>query len=197
MKKILLIIALAFAWHHFYYIPTDDTLKSGVLVDASPSQESTTLAAFDFEKYELIPRANFYVQAQVLSAERYYFDKESRLSPVDLALGWGPMSDKAVLDQLDIWQEGRWYKWQANNLPISRKQIEINSGNMHMIPANDEIAQTLKEIRIGSVVVIEGLLVDVSNKTGWKWKTSTSRADVGQGACEIVYVTRIETASNY
>ena len=35
--------------------------------------------------------------ARVLGTERYRFDRASELSLVDLALGWGPMSDTRAL----------------------------------------------------------------------------------------------------
>jgi len=132
------------------------------------------------------------VSAKVISAERYYFDYEARVSPVDFALGWGPMSDESILEQIDIWQEGRWYKWTSDSMPISKQEIILNSSNMHMIPETDAIAKELKRIRNGDLVSISGMLVDVRSGSSWKWKTSTSRSDTGPTACEIVFVKSIE-----
>ncbi|GKT12256.1 MAG: hypothetical protein ISEC1_P1233 [Thiomicrorhabdus sp.] len=197
MKKIILVIVLAVAWRTFYYIPTATNRDSGVQVYGQPYQSNNSAASFKLDKYLITPKAEFMILGRILAASRHYFDKEARISPLDLTLGWGPMSDNKVLDQMEIWQEGRRYKWSADSLPIPKKEIESNSANMHLIPANDEIAKALKEIRIGTLVTIEGMLVDASENTGWKWKTSTTRTDTGQGAAEIIYVTSISEMNPY
>ena len=197
MKKILLIIVLAVLWRTFYFIPTDKVIGSGVEAYGQPYQASASASGFKFGKYYLQPRADFMVQAKILSASRSYFDREARVSPLSLTLGWESMSDNAVLEQLDIWQEGRSYKWDAASLPIPKKEIEANSANVHLIPANDEIAEAFKRVRIGSLVTIEGMLVNVSDSTGWKWLTSTQRTDIGHGSDEIIYVTSITEMNPY
>ena len=197
MKKILFIIVIALAWRHFYYIPEAPKLGPGIKAQAAPFQETTSEEPFVFDKYTIKPKANFSIEAKILSAERYYLDVESRLSPIDFALGWGPMSDESVLEQIEISQGGRWYKWQSQNLPISKKLVETNSANMHMIPANSQIEADLKRIKIGEIVAIEGMLVNITNGTGWQWKSSMSRTDTGAGACEVVYVTEIRVVTPY
>src|SRR5660397_42121 len=45
------------------------------------------------EQYDLIVLADFDIEARVLSKTLYHSGREADLSPVDLALGWGAMSD--------------------------------------------------------------------------------------------------------
>jgi len=54
------------------------------------------------------------------------------------------MSDERVLDDLKIWQSNRWYrdKWKEYP-PIPLDDIIRSSSNMHIIPANEQIAQQL------------------------------------------------------
>jgi hypothetical protein len=59
---------------------------------------------------------------------------------------------------------------------------------MHMIPATRSIARQLKNLRVGDVIKLAGLLVDADHESGWFWRTSMSRTDTGAGACEIVFV---------
>ena len=37
-------------------------------------------------------------------------------------------------------------------------------------------------------VIALGYLVDVDHDSGWYWRSSMSRLDTGDGACELVYV---------
>jgi hypothetical protein len=161
----------------------------GVLVAEQPRQENVGNSVFGIDDYILTRRARFEIRARVLSTERYYLRNEGDLSPIDLALGWGPMSDQSVLDQIKISQSGRWYRTRYDLPgPIPEQQLINSSSNMHMIPARPEIAKRLKKLQAGEVVVLEGYLVDVDHPSGWFWRTSLTRNDTGNGACEIVYV---------
>jgi hypothetical protein len=53
--------------------------------------------------------AQFDIRPRVLSKNRYHFDSEADLAPLDLALGWGPMSDSRIVDEFSISQGHRFY----------------------------------------------------------------------------------------
>jgi hypothetical protein len=57
-----------------------------------------------------------------------------------------------------------------------------------MIPADAQIARQLKALRPGQVIEFSGRLVEVRHSDGWYWKSSLSREDSGNGACELVLV---------
>ena len=166
----------------------------GVLVSEVPTQVNVRgLASVTMDGYELTPRAKFEIRARVLSRKDYSWGTEADLSPVDLALGWGVMSDQAVLDRIEISQGSRWYYTRYElPAPISDKEITQNSGNMHMVPAQNRIRKKLKEVRVGDIVRLRGTLVDIDHPSGWYWRTSLSRDDTGGGSCEIVYLEEIE-----
>ena len=166
----------------------------GVLVSEVPTQVNVRgLASVTMDGYELTPRAKFEIRARVLSRKDYSWGTEADLSPVDLALGWGVMSDQAVLDRIEISQGSRWYYTRYElPAPISEKEIIQNSGNMHMVPAQNRIRKKLKEVRVGDIVRLRGTLVDIDHPSGWYWRTSLSRDDTGGGSCEIVYLEEIE-----
>ena len=165
----------------------------GVLAPQEPQQvdiaEGATLQRDDIS---LLTRARFELTARVLSRADYSWDDGAKLVPVDLALGWGRMSDSAVLAQVDISQSGRFYRWHVKDFPIPRREIETSSANMHMIPADADVKNQLEQVRAGEVVHLEGFLVDASRPGGWHWNTSMSRDDTGAGACELIYVERVD-----
>lgn len=133
--------------------------------------------------------AGFSVAARVLGAERYTFDREATWSPLDLALGWGRMRDDAVLSQLSISQGGRFFHWRSQQAPpIPIDELTASASNMHMVPANDAIADALHAIDAGDAVRIDGWLIRIEAEDGWHWSSSLSREDSGAGACELVYV---------
>ena len=140
----------------------------------------------------MTPLAGFSVEARVLSREDYRLGREAEFSPVDLALGWGRMSEDAVLSRLDISQGGRWYRYRWKDAPpIPVDEIVRSSANMHMIPADDAVAAALERIERGQRVRIDGWLVEVNAGDGWRWRSSLTREDSGGGACELIYVCSI------
>jgi hypothetical protein len=169
------------------------TYGPGIMVPGEPVQVNLTVAeAFEFRNYRITPLADFNVNARVLSKKAYKRGREADLSPVDFALGWGRMSDEAVIEQIHIRQLNRFYLWRAKQLPIPQREIETHSANMHIIPANEQIERELKRVREGNIVTFSGKLVRVDASDGWRWISSLTRTDTGNGACELVYVESFE-----
>ncbi len=73
-------------------------------------------------------------------------------------------------------------------MPIPGSEIITHSANMHMIPASDEVEETLLSAIRGDIVDLQGYLVEVHGEKGWKWVSSLRRDDTGDGSCELVYV---------
>ena len=196
MRRILWIAALVLIalWALHEFSTRQVTHSPGELAPDAPLQTdlSQPQPLLHMKDATLEPLAKFALTARVLSREDYQFDDGAVLSPTDLALGWGRMSDSAVLSHIDIHQGVRFYTWSVREFPIPRREIETNSANMHMIPANPEVASELKRVRVGDVVTLDGLLVEADRPGGWRWRSSLTRDDTGPGACELVYVENLE-----
>ncbi len=161
----------------------------GVLAPDDPLQrELADVAPLQYQEYELTPRALFDLEARVLSAEQYRWDGGADLAPVDLALGWGPMSDSALLARFKVTQGARFYTLYPQDEAVDLTLALRHSANMHLIPANEAVRRTLESARAGQVVSLRGQLVDAARSDGYKWRTSLTRDDTGAGACELVYV---------
>lgn len=193
IKTWLVVVAIAIGGWYFVHQRTLERrmLASGPVGEA-PVQQSTREKAFDVGGFRIQPVASYDIRAKVLSTERYRMGREAELSPVDFALGWGPMSDQAVLSQLQISQGGRWYEYRWDNQPpIEPGMMARHSANTHLIPANSSVKKDLLNIERGQVVRLRGMLVNVEHTDGWKWFTSTTRDDTGGGACELMWVTEV------
>jgi len=142
-------------------------------------------------EYTLHLLAEFALDARVLARERYRLGREAELSPWDYALGWGRMADADIARQFTIRQSGRWYYWRTDQLPIPQREVETSSANMHLIPANDQVRQALDGISAGDNVRLRGFLVEARGQDGWRWRSSLTREDTGDGACELILVTEL------
>lgn len=168
---------------------------AGVLIEAAPLQGPVAgdqAASFSYRDYRLKPLAAFSLAARVLGTERYRVDQLAGLVPVDVGLGWGPMSDSAVLAQIEISQSGRYMHWRVAQLPIPERQIVESAANMHLIPATPLIGDRIAALRRGQLIQLRGRLVEAVAPNGIKIRSSLRRDDAGAGACEVVWVEALE-----
>lgn len=172
----LVLIAVVATWVYvdFFRTPTD----------ATAAIRKGGYAITELEGYEQTVR--------VLAREEYRFGRESELSPMDIAVGWGVMAKPEIYRQFSITQSGRWYYWSSGNLPVSRREVEVNSSNIHLVPASPEIADRLRRIKRDDVLALGGSLIEVTAPDGWRWRSSLSREDTGQGACELLLLKRLD-----
>ena len=183
---LLTIVATIFGWN---YLHRPITYPPGVLISAEPEQTATADEPITNGEFNLKPLAHFALDARVLHRKVYRWDHEAALVPVDLSLGWGPMSDQRVLDQVTITQSMRFY-WFEYKMPppIAKEEIISHSTNVHVIPATEEIASRCKSLRTGALVHLSGDLVEATGPGISSWRSSLSRTDTGNGACELMWV---------
>ncbi len=167
----------------------------GILVSEEPYQRMTNgTRTWRMGKYSVTALAEYRIRARVLHTESYWLDRGADLSPVDLAVGWGQMSNQSIIDQLEFWQGQRWYRYwpRKPRSPLSAEEMNSHSANMHLIPANDEVKRALRSVRAGNLIEMDGDLVQVDGPDGFSWRSSLSRTDTGAGACELM---RVETVT--
>jgi hypothetical protein len=192
-RWILIALIVFGGWQHWHNRPLE--LPPGSIAPNDPVQTSVGKGmVYRQGNYELEALASFDIEARVLSKESYHTGRESELVPVDLALGWGAMSDSSVLEKLSISQSGRFYfyRWE-NEPPRSPSEIASHSANMHLIPTSSAVEARIKDVRVGQVVHIIGQLVEARATDGWHWRSSLTRDDTGAGACELVRVESFDT----
>jgi hypothetical protein len=181
------------AWHGYQTRPASK-VSSGIVAPQAPEQGDILKAEFTVGKYQITPLASWKIEARVLSREDYRFDAGADLSPTDLALGWGRMSDVQVYSKLNVSQSNRFYFWRYDDEPpIPTDEIVRSSANMHLIPANEQVKEQIKRVRVGQIVKFAGQLIQAQNPAArWVWRSSMAREDSGAGACEVIWVESFE-----
>lgn len=107
-------------------------------------------------------------------------------------LAWGVPSQPLLYRSLDINQTGRWFFYRFDPAKIDHQQIKDCMANIHSIPADKEIEKKLARVSSGDLIDFEGYLVDATMTDRPTWKTSLSRTDSGTGACELLYITKLD-----
>ena len=195
MKAASCLALIVVAWFAYARITAPVTYPPGILIAREPEQTEITPNDSPFEdgKFHLQPLAHFALDARVLHRKIYRYDRGAALVPVDLAVGWGRMSDQAVLDRLTISQSARffWYEWRGE-APLAREEIVAHATNLHLIPSSTAIERQCKSLGSGDLIHLRGLLVEATGPGIGTWRSSLSRTDTGNGACELVWVEEIE-----
>jgi len=188
---VLVICVVGALWHWHTRVPSPVLRGPGVLAPQAPLQRElgSGQKLIQHGEFELTPLAEFRTESRLLSRLSYRTDAGADLSPLDFALGWGRMSDTAVIEQLNVQQGARFftYHW-ADQPPIPPDEIVRSATNVHLIPADAAVSAALARLRAGDVIRLEGLLVEAHRSDGWQWRSSLSREDSGAGACELLLV---------
>jgi hypothetical protein len=167
----------------------------GVVAPEPPEQRNGQEAPFQHGEVFISPKARFSLRARVLGAQGYDGEADGELVPVDLALGWGALSEASVALGLKVSQGNRYYSWFAPaDFPLGQRDVVRSSANMHIIPADAAVESALRRVRRGDVVELSGMLVDVSGGE-LPWHSSLTREDDGSYACEVVYTEALRIAS--
>jgi len=183
------------AWH-WWASEREVAHPPGVLAPDEPVQiDIDGNRSIERDRHVLHVRARFDIEARVLRKAIYRLDGGADIAPVDLGVGWGPMSDSAVVEALEFSQMGRFLYWKPRDparFPLAPEALLRNAAQLHLIPATRSIESRLKRLRPGERIGIGGYLVDVTGPGRFVWRTSLSRSDSGAGACEIVYVETLD-----
>lgn len=139
------------------------------------------------------------VRARILSRNNVVVSSWKSISPVDLGLGWGQMSDSTIVDQIEFEQYsvafgGTRFLWpriradsQIRTWP--RKDLEVLFGQLthvHAIAADNTIARQLARLRSGQVVELDGQLVRINRPDGSLILNSSTQ--LGDTDCEVMWV---------
>ncbi|HMN47878.1 MAG TPA: hypothetical protein PKD67_01960 [Ignavibacteriaceae bacterium] len=193
MKKLLILVPFIILVAYFIWPEKTITYPAGITAPEQPVQNNLSITKeWQKDGYTIKALAEYKIKARVLSRNNFSIGRESDLSPLDLALGWGPMSDQSVIDKIKITQSNRWYHWETDSSPIPLNQVSLNSANVHIIPNNEDVENKLENVYKGSLIEMKGYLVSINAKDGWHWQSSLKRDDTGGGSCELFLVDTLE-----
>ncbi|EXS28131.1 MULTISPECIES: hypothetical protein [Acinetobacter calcoaceticus/baumannii complex] len=127
---------------------------------------------------------------RILGSKVYQNDEQAKFSPIDYAVSWGLFAQPEIARHISVKQYDRYLNWKIPKLPVPAEQAMQMVSNMHIIPANPEIAQQIKQVKRGDLVYLKGDLVEIKDKN-LVWKSSLTPTDTGDGACELFRVQAI------
>lgn len=151
--------------------------------------KSQYLTSAEAHEVKLWPVGAFRKSGTVLAKSRVN-DEWGDVSPYDIAIAWGdyltPETHKALEPRL----KDRCLYW-VTPTPKDTLKIITSTANIHLIPANQFVLESIKAIQPGELIHIEGTTVDVQRENN-RWRSSRSEFDTGFNSGEIVFVRNIK-----
>ncbi len=128
---------------------------------------------------------------RILGSKTYQHDAQAKFSPIDYAVSWGLFAEPEIARHITVNQYDRYLNWKIDRLPVPAEQAMQMVSNMHIIPANPQIAKEIKKVKRGDLVRLKGELVEVKDQD-LVWTSSLTPTDTGEGACEVFRVSSIQ-----
>jgi len=192
--RTVLTIALVVLALWFYDAMRPVPQPPGILAPDAPRIEPVQgkPPVFARNSHVLTALAHFSAHARVLSLDRYG-DRAAKVAPLDVALGWGPMSDSAVLKLTDVAQTERGVLFQSYDPKLPNDLMATYLMNLHVIAGEPELQKRLAEVRAGNVVRIEGWLVEAVADDGWRWRGS-AREHAPKMPATLLWLQKLEVS---
>ena len=128
---------------------------------------------------------------RILGSKIYHDDAQAKFSPIDYAVSWGMFAEPEIARTISVNQYDRYLNWKMPQVPVPVEQAMQMVSNMHIVPANPEIARKIKQVKRGDLVRLQGELVEIKDQD-LVWRSSLTPTDIGDGACEVFRVSSIQ-----
>lgn len=203
--KIILVISVAFFIISF---SQKDKLpdKNEIVKQAykNPVQTETNKTLFEIRKnnitYVITPIYNYELNGMIVSHHNssnwfdYYHKKwKDFINIADICVIWGENIETEIYKKFKFSSGSYTCYWKSRpNTSRSEWSNFKNDciSNNHILPANENINKKIMDAKNGDQIYLKGYLVNYNIKGElFSRKTSISRTDKGNYACEVVYLT--------
>ena len=187
------------ARYYSVILPKPDALRSELV--KAPEQSATATPSFNFEwkgsRFVVHPQAEYEARGLVLTHNNtggigdIYHDANS-VDLKDICIVWGESATSGAYLSGTFHSEPWTCVYSAR--PGATPIYDDEFSNNHLLAGTEEIAKRIRATRIGDQVQFAGYLVNYAPESLPEnlRQSSLVRSDTGDGACEVVFVTKYE-----
>ncbi len=169
----------------------------------TPTDKAAFSTTYNDELFEIMPKYNYELYGLVVSYRLH--DSESgpmlhalnkdHINVADFCVVWGASANLEILADFEFRNAQFTCYWQTKTQNAWDQFNQDKISNNHLISINEDIRATIDEIKIGDQIYIKGWLSHYTNPVGYERRTSITRTDTGNGACETILVSEINILS--
>ena len=166
----------------------------------NPVQTSTTKQPFSFnyrgEQYAIEPVADYELWGMVVTHNDItgitdIMHTKDSVDIKDICVIWGSNIHNSDYQKMQF-SSGDFICYFQYPEGVNFQFDEIS--NNHVLADNSTVRELIHSARIGDQIYMRGMLINYhwQSKPNWIRRTSTTRKDTGNGACEVVFVKEFE-----
>jgi hypothetical protein len=112
------------------------------------------------------------------------------LNVTDLCVVWGKNVESGLYAEMSFWSGQFTCNLEAKSQEAYQSFDYTAISNNHLLTDKPAIAKVMRSVRVGDQIRFRGHLAEYSHNSGFPFKrgTSITRTDMGNGACETVFV---------
>ncbi|MEZ5471108.1 MAG: hypothetical protein R3E90_04955 [Marinicella sp.] len=193
-----------------FFKRNDFTSDLQVLAQLSqePMQSLVEIPAFttiyNEETFKVIPKYAYEIHGLVVSyrvhdseyGQMIHALSKDHLNVADYCVVWGISADPEILHEFDFFNGQFTCNFSTHSESAWQAFNQFQLSNNHLLATDDDIRNTITDIKIGDQISIKGWLSHYIGPSGYERGSSTVRTDTGDGACETIFVNDIEILSS-
>ena len=194
----LSLLTLGLSWLQKDRLPDHTALVSELNQD--PIQVRTTATPFMFqyhgEEYWIEPVAEYELWGLVVTHNNItgitdIMHTKDSVDIKDICVLWGSNVSNNNYQRMNF-SSGDFICYYQYPYGVHFQGNELS--NNHLLSDNETVRETIRQAHIGDQIHLRGKLVNYNwqSHPGWVRRTSTTRNDTGNGACEVVFVNDFE-----
>lgn len=194
------VVMLVVAWWNRDSLPGDIEVLNALALD--PRQEKIAEAPFTVVEagvdYRIEPLFDYELFGLVVSKRSHDGDRmlhrlwNDHLNVADLCVVWGLNAHDLDLNAFDFWSGQFTCFFRTRDEQAWRRFRPDQLSNNHLITEDPWLRDAIADVEIGDQVRVSGYLANYGVVGSHQRGTSTTRSDTGNGACETLYVKRLE-----
>lgn len=193
---LILILLSAYSCSRKNELPAYSTFPDAALQEPiqRPTQRLPFTADINDQTHSVHPLFEYQIAGMVVScgfSKSLAEYRNDELNIMDAGLIWGSNLDPDLYQHIKFETNGAWLTAKTKDRTIWEKLNSHKLSNNHLICTDPELIKQIKSIKRGDIVSIKGYLASYSGR-----KCSTSRTDIGDHACEVIWVEEFKTLSN-
>lgn len=169
----------------------------------SPVDTSPFTTVYNEESFKIIPKYEYEIFGLVVSyrvhdsehGQMLHALSKDHLNIADFCVVWGDSANADILREFDFSSAQFTCRYSTKSNQAWQSFNHDQLSNNHLLATDDDIRDTISDIKIGDQIKIKGWLSHYIGPMGYERGTSTTRTDTGNGACETIYVNDIEILS--
>ena len=182
-------------------------MQMSELLRYEPTQEKVKQAAFSVQVnkqgYEIQPLYEYELYGLVVSYQHHDGNFglhklwDDHLNVADICVVWNKNAFDINLQDFDFWN-GQFTCNISTKHMQAWKQFQQNQlSNNHLLTDDEYIRNRIEKVSVGDQIRIKGWLASYENDKGGKRGTSITREDMGNGACETIFVHEFDILNHY